>query len=164
MELVREPPLHILLQPIIVAKAAAQPCHRFPQIPLLGGQPKSHLGLLRSCQTRLTSTCVSLKQAPSARSALRSAETSAEIVCPVRLVASHAPFSLATTPGGTRSLTASGRITSPRPFQTRTSAPPARPRTAASCGFISSGGGRSEPGRWPSVDEMRLSEDGEIRR
>jgi hypothetical protein len=49
---------------------------------------------------RLTSTGVSLKQAPSARSALISAETSAEIVCPVRLVDSHAPFSLATTPGG----------------------------------------------------------------
>jgi hypothetical protein len=44
---------------------------------------------------------VSLKQAPSARSALRSAETRAEIVCPVRLVDSQVPFSLATTPGGT---------------------------------------------------------------
>ncbi len=28
-----------------------------------------------------------------------SAATNAEIVCPVLLVASHAPFSLATTPG-----------------------------------------------------------------
>src|SRR5947209_2641227 len=54
----------------------------------------------------LTSTGVSLKQAPSARSALRSAETSAEIVCPVGLVDSQAPFSLATTPGGTASVTA----------------------------------------------------------
>jgi hypothetical protein len=37
-----------------------------------------------------------------ARSALRSAETSAEIVWPVGLVISHAPFSLATTPGARR--------------------------------------------------------------
>jgi hypothetical protein len=51
--------------------------------------------LCRHCvhiPTRLTSTCVSLKHAPSARSAFRSDETKAEIVCPVRLVASHAPF------------------------------------------------------------------------
>src|SRR5215469_9047913 len=146
MELVREPPLHILLQPIIVAKAAAQPCHRFPQIPLLGGQPKSHLGLLRTFQARLTSTRVSLKQAPSARSALRSAETRAEIVCPVRLVESHAPFSLATTPGGTASVKASRRMTSPRSFQIRTSAPSRRLRRPASCGFISSGGVLREAG------------------
>src|SRR5436305_1060326 len=82
--------------------------------------------LLSCCvhaQTRLTSTCVSLKQAPSARSALRSDETSAEIVCPVRLVASHAPFSLATTPGGTSAVTESGRMTSPRSFHRRTSMP-----------------------------------------
>src|SRR5262249_62113749 len=49
-----------------------------------------------SAQPGLTSTRVSLKQAPSARSARISAETSAEIVCPVRLVDSQAPFSLAT--------------------------------------------------------------------
>jgi hypothetical protein len=45
-----------------------------------------------------------LKQAPSARSARISAETSAEIVFPVRLVESQVPFSLATTPGGTATL------------------------------------------------------------
>jgi transposase len=44
---------------------------------------------------------VSLKQAPCARSARSSAETRALIDCPVGLVASQAPFSDATTPGGT---------------------------------------------------------------
>src|SRR5579884_2303846 len=113
-------------------------------------------------QTPPTSTTVSLKQAPAARSARRSAETRAEIVRPLRLVASQAPFSLATTPGGTALLTSSGRITSPRPFHTLTSAPELRPRAAASFGFISRGGARREPGRWPRVEEMRLSEEGEI--
>jgi len=40
--------------------------------------------------------------------------TSAEIVCPLRLVQSQAPFSLATTPRGTSVLNSSGRKTSPR--------------------------------------------------
>ena len=51
---------------------------------------------------------------------MRSAETSAEIVWPVGLVISHAPFSLATTPGRTASVTMSRRMTSPRSFHTRT--------------------------------------------
>jgi hypothetical protein len=80
----------------------------------------------------------------------------------VRLVDSHAPFSLATTPGGTSLVTSSGRMTSPRSFHIRTSMPCPRPRSAASLGFISGGGGLREPARSPSVEEMRLSEDGEI--
>ena len=89
-----------------------------------------------------------------------SADTSAEIVCPVRLVASQAPFSLATTPGGTSSVTSSGRITSPRSFHTLTSLPCVSPRVSASRGCIISRGAASR--RTPSVEEMRLSEAGEI--
>jgi len=108
-----------------------------------------------------TSTRVSLKQAPRAMSARVSAETSAEIVCPVRLVDSHAPFSLATTPGGTFSVTCKGRITSPRSFQTLTS-PLASPRAAASVGCIISGGALRDAPILPKVEEMRLSDAGEI--
>ena len=88
-----------------------------------------------------------------------SADTSADIVCPVRLVASHAPFSLATTPGGTSSVTSSGRITSPRSFHTFTSLPCASPRAAASRGCIISRG--SDPAN-PSVEVIRRSDAGEI--
>ena len=91
-----------------------------------------------------------------------SAETRAEIVCPVRLVDSQAPFSLATTPGGTASVTASRRMTSPRSFHTRTSPPCVRLRPLASRGFISNDGVLREAARSPSVEEMRLSEAGEI--
>ncbi len=62
----------------------------------------------------------------------------ADIVCPVRLVVSHAPFSLDTTPGATPSVISSGRITSPRSFHTLTSPPCMRPRDAASRGCINS--------------------------
>src|SRR5207249_5648035 len=108
-----------------------------------------------------TSTRVSLKQAPSAMSARVSAETSAEIVCPVRLVDSQAPFSLATTPRGTLSLICNGKITSPRSFHTLTS-PAVRPRVAASSGCIINGGAFFEPPMLPRVEEMRLSDAGEI--
>ena len=43
MELVRKTALLVLFQPIFVAKARAQPRHGFPQLPLLGAQPKCHL-------------------------------------------------------------------------------------------------------------------------
>ena len=67
--------------------------HRVHQLLLrrCGRQARANCAALGRCvpcprQARLTSTGVSLKQAPSARSARRSAETRAEIVCPVRLV------------------------------------------------------------------------------
>src|SRR5712672_1923374 len=44
VELVRKITLLVLLQPVFVAKARAQPRHRVPQFPLLGTQLKSRLG------------------------------------------------------------------------------------------------------------------------
>jgi hypothetical protein len=113
-------------------------------------------------QARLTSTGVSLKQAASPRSALRSAETRAEIVCPVRLVDSHAPFSLATTPGGTSSVTLSGRTTSPRSFHIRTSMPCPRLCCAASFGVHQQWRRLARTGEVPKRRRDALVEDGEI--
>ena len=81
-----------------------------------GAAIRSQRKAATSSYAAATSTRVSLKQAPSAMSARSSAETNAEIVCPVRLVDSQAPFSLATTPRGTLSVICNGRITSPRSF------------------------------------------------
>ena len=69
---------------------------------------------------------------------------------------------LATTPGRTASVTMRRSMTSPRSFHTRTLLPCPRPRSAASSGFINSGGASREPARSPRVEEMRLSEAGEI--
>jgi hypothetical protein len=79
----------------------------------------------------------------------------------VGLVDSQAPFSLATTPRGTLSVTSKGKTTSPRSFHTLT-LPAARPRVAASSGCIINGGAFFEPPMLPRVEEMRLSEAGEI--
>src|SRR5215469_3013789 len=107
-----------------------------------------------------TSTAVSLEQAPSARSARASAETKALMVWPVGLVASQAPFSDATTPGGTASVILSGRITAPRSFHTRTGFLPESPRARASSGCIKSGGASPDlPPRPSKVEEMRLADD-----
>ena len=81
---------------------------------------------------------------------------------PVRLVDNHAPFSLATTPGGTLSVPrAAGR---PRRGH---STPGSRCRArgsacAASSGFISNAGALREPARPPRLRISRLSEAGEI--
>ncbi len=47
MELVWKASLLVFLQPVLIAKAHAQPRDGFPQFPLLGAQPKCHLILLR---------------------------------------------------------------------------------------------------------------------
>ena len=47
MEFVRKPALGVLREPIIVAEPLAQPRHRRPDLPLLLGQGKGHLTLLR---------------------------------------------------------------------------------------------------------------------
>ena len=109
-----------------------------------------------------TSTRVSLKHAPSARSARSSAETRALIVCPVTLVVNQAPFSEETTPGLMASVMCSGKITSPRSFQTLTLFAPCSARELASVGCMSSGG--VSEGRPPApnkLDEIRLSDAGD---
>ena len=78
-------------------------------------------------------------------------------------MAIQAPFSDATTPGGTASLMMSGRTTLPSSFQTRMRFTFSRPRAAASMGLMNNGG--ASPGLPPSpnkVEEIRLSDAGEI--
>ncbi|MEZ5856149.1 MAG: hypothetical protein R3D67_15885 [Hyphomicrobiaceae bacterium] len=101
--------------------------------------------------------------APLARSARFSVETSALMVCPFGLVAIQAPFSDDTTPGGTASVTTSGRMTSPRSLWTRTLLPFSSLRALASCGFISSGGvSLALPPSPNRVEEIRASDAGEM--
>src|ERR671935_2397937 len=88
---------------------------------------------------------------------------SAETVCPLSLVFIHAPLSEHTTPGGTASVTRTGRWTSPRSFQTRTRIPSRSPRCFASSGWISSGGVSALAVQPPKVEVVRRSEAGVMR-
>src|SRR5437868_12298460 len=88
---------------------------------------------------------------------------SADTVWPLSLVFIHAPLSEHTTPGGTASVTCTGRWTSPRSFHTRTRMPSRSPRACASSGWISSGGVSALAVQPPNVDVVRRSDAGVMR-